>query len=125
VRLPRGGLRLLIALGIAALIVFAAGLAVLKSERSLIIIENRSEAPLNLSVEMVNPGPFSWEGELAPKRRVIRTARLSDNSFVVVCRNPDGIFRQRGGYVTSGMVQRIDIVATSCGSMRIDVQAIP
>ncbi len=115
----------MISLGIAALIVLAGGLAVLRSERSLIIIENRGEAPLNLSVQMVNPSPFSWAGELAPKRRVIRTARLADNSFVVVCRNADGIFRQRGGYVTNGVVQRIDIVAANCGSMRIDVQAIP
>lgn len=121
----RRGRRALIALVVAVLVVAGLAIAVLQSKRSLIVIENRSDAMLNLSVETVNPSPFSWAGELAPGRRVIRTAHFSENSFVVVCRDADGIYRTRGGYVTSSMLQRVDIVADGCGAVLIDVRTIP
>ena len=119
------GRRLLIALGVAVLILAGLAAAVFKSERSLIIIENRSMAPLTLSVEAVNSSQFSWTGELAPRRRVLKTARFSDNSFVVMCRDESGIHRTRGGYVASGLPQRIDIVAAGCAAVQIDVRTIP
>ena len=117
--------RLPVALGVTAAVVAGLAGAWGVSGRALVIIDNRSDAALNLSVETVNPGQFSWAGELAPRRRVIRTARFSDNSFVVVCRDAEGIYRQRGGYVTNGMLQRVDITAASCSSVRIDVRSIP
>ncbi len=94
---------------------------VLMSERSLVVIHNRSSGPLNLSVETTNRGQFTWQGELGPGERVIRVARFSDNSFVVVCRDEAGIHRTRGGYVTNGLAQKVDIVANGCASVRIDI----
>jgi hypothetical protein len=119
------GRRLLIALGVAVLILAVLVTAWLVSERSLIIIENRSLAPLTLSVETVDAGQFSWTGELAPRRRVLKFARVPDDSFVVMCRDESGIHRTRGGHVAPGRPQRIDIVAASCGAVQIDVRTIP
>jgi len=117
--------RWLIALGVLGLIVAGLVAAVLFSGRSLVVIHNRSGGPLILSVETTNPGQFSWEGELEAGGRVIRTARFSDNSFLVVCRDEAGIHRTRGGYVTTGVAQRVDIVANGCPSVTIDVAAAP
>lgn len=121
----KGKWRLLIALGVTAAVVVGLAMAWAFSGRALVIIDNRSDTALNLSVETANAGQFSWAGELAPRRRVIRTARFSDNSFIIVCRDAEGIYRQRGGYITSRMLQRVDIVAASCSSVRIDVRSIP
>lgn len=119
------GSRLLIALGVAALIVAGLATAWIVSERSLIIIENRSTAPLTLSVETVDAGAFSWKGEVAPRRRVLKAARVPDHSFVVTCRDESGINRTRGGHVAPGRPQRVDIVAGSCAAIQIDVRTIP
>ncbi len=119
------GRRLLIALGVAVLILAGLATAWLMSERSLIIIENRSMTPLTLSVETANTGQFFWTGVLAPRRRVLKTARVPDTSFVVMCRDESGIHRTRGGHVAPGRPQRIDIVAASCAAVQIDVRTIP
>ena len=92
---------------------------------SLIVIENRGDGPARLSVEMANPGAFGWTGELAPRQRVLRTARFSDNSFIVVCRNADGIHRSRGGYVTNGAPFLVNITVDGCEAIKIDVETMP
>ena len=113
--------RWLIAAAVVLLALAALTAVILKAERSLVVIHNRSDAPLRLSVETTSAGQFAWEGELAPGERVVRVARFSDNSFLVVCRDEVGVHRTRGGYVTNGMTQRVDVVAEGCASVRIDV----
>ena len=117
--------RLLLALGVAVLIVAGLATAWVVSGRSLIVIENRSTAPLTLSVATVDAGLFSWTGEVAPRSRVLKAARVSDSSFVVTCRDESGINRTRGGHVVPGRPQRVDIVAGSCAAIQIDVRTIP
>jgi hypothetical protein len=119
------GTRWLIAGAIVAAALAALAVVILGGERSLVVIENRSGASLTLSVETTNASRFAWQGELGPGERVMRIARFSDNSFVVVCRDEAGIHRTRGGYVTNGMPQRIDIVANGCSSVTIDVTTFP
>ena len=99
--------------------------AVMLRAESLIVIENRGDGAARLSVDMENPGAFEWTGELAPRQRVLRTARFSDNSFVVVCRNADGIHRARGGYVTNGAPSLVNITVDGCEAIKIDVETVP
>ncbi len=113
--------RWLVAAAVVLLTLAALTAFILRGERSMVVIHNRSDRPLSLSVETTNPGQFAWQGELAPGARVFRIARLSDNSFLVVCRDEAGIHRIRGGYVTNGMAQKVDIVASGCATVRIDV----
>lgn len=118
--------RLLIALGIAVAILVALGAAVVMSGRSLVIIENRGEAPVALSVESTHAGDFAWSGSLGPKERLIRTARFTaDGGVVAVCRDAEAIHRTTDGRVTRGWPHRVDVVATSCGSVRIDAARVP
>jgi uncharacterized protein (DUF2249 family) len=115
----------LLALAVPILVFGAVAALVIASGRSLVVIHNRSGAPLNLSVETTRPGQFSWEGELDAGGRVIRTARFSENSFVVVCRDEAGIHRTRGGHVSSGAPHRVDIVANGCASLKVDAASLP
>ena len=122
----KGLRRLLIALAVGALFLAALAAAVVLSGRSLIIVENRGDAPLDLSVETTHTGDFSWSGSLPAGARIIRTARFTAGGGVVaVCRNADGIHRTTGGYVTTGWPHRVDVVAKSCGAVRIDADTIP
>ena len=121
------GLRpFLISLGIAAVIVAALAIAGFLSGRSLVVIENRSDTTLRLSVESTHPGDFSWTGSLPAGKRLVRTARFTaDGSVVAVCRDEIGINRTTGGYVTPGAPHRVDVVAASCGALRVDADTIP
>jgi hypothetical protein len=112
-------------IGLAVLALAAAALTavVFASARSLVMIENRSGGTLTLSVETTRPGQFSWQGDLPAGGRVVRTARFSDNSFVVVCRDEAGVHRTRGGYVTNGRPQLVQISADGCAAVRIDVRS--
>lgn len=122
----RGGhWRLLLSLGVAGLIVAGLAFAVLRSGYSLIIVENRSAAPLTLSVETTAASPLSWTGELAARGRVVRTGRLPDSSLLVVCRDEDGIHRTRGGFIVGGATYRIEIVAAGCDAVQIDARKLP
>ncbi|KQW79599.1 hypothetical protein [Brevundimonas sp. Root1279] len=122
----KGVRRLLIALGVAALILIALGAGVVMSGRSLVIIENRGDAPVDLSIESTHAGDFAWSGSLAAKQRVIRTARFTaDGGVVAVCRDVEAIHRTTGGYVTTGWPHRVDVVASNCGSVRIDAARVP
>ncbi len=115
--------RWLIAGAVVAAALAALAVVILGSERSLVMIHNRSGAPLTLSVATVPAGQFAWEGELGPGERIMRIARFTDNSFVVVCRDEAGIHRTRGGYATN-VAQRVDIVANGCASVRIDIDVV-
>ncbi len=116
---------LLIAVAAVLIILGTLAAVVMTRAESLIVIENRGDRPARLSVEMANPSPFGWTGDLAPRQRVLRTARFSDNSFIVVCRNADGIHRSRGGYVTSGAPFLVNITVDGCEAVRIDVKMAP
>ena len=114
-------------IAVAAVLVilgFLAAAVMIRAE-SLIAIENRAARPVRISVDMANPGAFSWTGELASGQRVLRTARFSDNSFIVVCRNADGIHRSRGGYVTNGAPFLVNITVDGCEAIKIDVETMP
>lgn len=118
--------RLLIGLVGAFLVLAAAAAAVVLSGRSLIIIENRGETSLTLSVETTHTGDFAWTGELGPGQRIIRTAEFTaDGGVAAVCRDAGGINRTTGGYVTPGWPHRVDVVATSCTAIRVDADQIP
>ena len=116
---------LLIAGAAVLLILSSFAVAVMIRSDSLVVIENRGDEPVQLSVEMANPGPYSWAGRLAPRQRVFGTARFSDNSFIVVCRNADGIHRTTGGYVTNGAPQLVNITVAGCDAVRVDVEMLP
>ena len=112
---------------IVAAVVICGGLfaALVLSGYSLVVIQNRADTPIHLSVETRVPGQFSWTGELAGRQRVIRSARLTDNSFVAVCRNPGGIHRTSGGYVTRGWPHLIEIDVHSCETMVVEARTLP
>ncbi|CAN7231693.1 hypothetical protein [Brevundimonas sp. LjRoot202] len=116
---------LLVAVAVAVTGVVVAAGSLVVSERSLIIIENRSNSAVELSIGMANPGQFSWAGRLRPGERVIRTSRFSDNSFVTACRDETGVHQSEGGYVTNGWPQRIDIVVDGCPAVSVDVETLP
>ena len=116
---------LLIAVAAGVLILGVLAITVFIRGDSLVVIENRGDEPTALSVDTANPGQFSWAGDLVPGQRVFRTARFSDNSFIAVCRNTDGIHRARGGYVTNGAPQLVTITVDGCDAIRIDVEMAP
>lgn len=122
----KGLRRLLITLGVAALILAALAGVVVLSGRSLLIIENRGATALTLSVETTHPGDFAWSGNLPAGKRLIGIPRFTASGGVVaVCHNADGINRTTGGYVTTGWPHRVDVVVTSCGAVRIYADTIP
>jgi hypothetical protein len=116
---------LLVAAAVLVTLLIGAIVALVLSERSLIIIQNRGETPVELSIETTNPSSFSWSGSLQPGERVFRTSRFSDNSFQTVCRDETGTRRSGGGYVTNGVPQRIDIVVDGCEAVSVDVETMP
>lgn len=109
-------------LAIAAVVVAGLIIVTVAGERSMVVIHNRSGGTLTLAVETTNPGQFSWQGDLPAGGRVVRTARFSDNSFVVVCRDESGVHRTRGGYVTNGLPQAVQISADGCAAVTIEVR---
>ena len=117
--------RLLIALAVLAVIFGGLFGAAVLSGRSLVLIENRSDAPVDLSVETRTSGRFSWAGQLSPKQRVIRTARLTGDSLVAVCREADSIHRTSGGYVTGGWPHLVGVGVNGCDAMRVDARRLP
>ncbi|WP_332660096.1 hypothetical protein [Brevundimonas sp.] len=118
--------RLLISLGVAVVIIGALAAAGIQSGRSLVLIENRSDTPLNLSVQSTHPGDFSWAGGLPAGKRIVRTARFTaDGSVMAACRDTNGINRTTGGYVTPGWPHRVDVIAASCVALRVDADTIP
>lgn len=121
-RLPR----LLIALGGALLVVAAAAVAVILSGYSLIVVENRGETPLTLSVEATHAGDFAWTGEIGGGGRTIRVAKFTaDGGIRAACSDANGINRTTGGYVTTGWPHRVDVVAASCTEIRVDADLFP
>lgn len=118
--------RLLISLGVAVVIVAALAAAVVMSGRSLVLIENRSDTPLSLTVQSTRSGDFSWTGSLPAGKRIVRTARFTaDGGVVAICRDATGINRTTGGYVTPGWPHRVEVVAASCTALRVDADTIP
>lgn len=125
-RKPGNGWRLLIAVigAVAFLGVLAAGVVV--SGRSLVIIDNRSEAALSLTVDSTTRGDFRWSGELKPRQRLFRLARFTaDGGMSAVCRDAEGVYRSTGGHVAPGRPYRVDVVAASCASVRIEADTVP
>jgi hypothetical protein len=118
--------RLLIALSGGLLVLAVVAGAVILSGRSLIVIENRGETTLNLSVETTHAGDFSWTGELEPGQRILRTAKFTaDGGVVATCRDASGVNRTTGGYVTPGWPHRVDVTAASCTAIRVDADQLP
>ncbi|MFC7380201.1 hypothetical protein [Brevundimonas sp. GCM10030266] len=121
-----GGWRLLIALVGAVVLLGALAAGVVLSGRSLVIIDNRSEANLTLMVEATTPGDFSWSGGLKPGQRIYRLPQFTgDSSIRASCTDAGGVYRTTGGYVTGGWPHRVDVIAAGCASMRIETDMIP
>ncbi|RZJ31973.1 MAG: hypothetical protein EON85_02510 [Brevundimonas sp.] len=121
-----GGRRLLIVLGGAVLFMGALAGGVVLSGRSLVIIDNRGQAPLTLEIETTHPGDFSWTGDVDAGERLFRVVRFSaDGGVRAVCRDADGVHRTTGGFVTSGWPHRVDVIASGCATMRIEAERLP
>ncbi len=120
------GRRLLIAVGgVAVFFALVAG-AIILSGRSLVIIDNRSNAPLTLEVASTIEGDFAWSGELKAGQRLFRIVRFTaDGGVRAICRDEDGVHRTTGGHVQPGWPYRLDVLASGCGSVRIEADRLP
>ena len=92
---------------------------------SVVVIRNNGDRTAQVSVEMANPGQFAWSGTLEPGDLVVRPASFSDNSFEVECRDSDGVFPYRDGYVTNGMSFAVTITVDGCDNVRLRLETLP
>lgn len=109
----------IIAIALGALALLA--VVVVYSERSAVIIENVGEQDAEVAVDVVNANQFSWRGQLRPGERVVKLARFSDNSFLIMCKDTTGEYAHTGGYVTNGMPQLVTIKVDGCTQVSTDV----
>ena len=93
---------------------------------SLVVIENVGSQPAHLNISTTDGHAFSWQGEIKPGQRVLRTARFTADAFKITCRDVAG----RAEYPDLGYVSRpskwlITVKVDGCEDVFFDYRSFP